>query len=274
MRAPLTLAALAALVAAACAPTLAAPGEDTRFLADFPECPYEWLVMVRGSSRASLYMAAVREGGDAVVNAHEIPAGQRAGRTRATQQPRWQGSAIKLLDPACQLDGASVTQSPSTTEREILTAAIGYYQGHIASTRNLADSVIAIDVRPARVSTPSGPPLDPNRAAHAEPHVLREVAADLRSPVGDPEAVECRPVEDPRGAYCSPIGAAAVVSVGRILVEDGRAQVELRAWLPSELPRVRAARPEGRLGERGDLVALEKVDGEWTVTSHRGLFVS
>jgi hypothetical protein len=125
MRSPLAFAALAALVAAACAPTLAAPGEDGRFLADFPECPYEWLTMVRGSSRASLYMAAVREGGDAVVNAHEIAAGNRAG-VRHRRQPRWQGSAIKLLDPACQLDGSTVTHSPSAPEHEILAAAIGY----------------------------------------------------------------------------------------------------------------------------------------------------
>jgi hypothetical protein len=114
MRPPLAFAALAALVAAACAPTLAAPGEDARFLADFPECPYEWLAMVTGSSRASLYMAAVREGGDAVVKAHEDRQGNQTWRSSSRPQPRWQGSAIKLLDPRCQPEGELGDPRPDT----------------------------------------------------------------------------------------------------------------------------------------------------------------
>jgi hypothetical protein len=272
MRAPLAFAALAALVTPACAPTLAAPGEDSRFLADFPECPYEWLTMVEGSSRASLYMAAVREGGDAMVNAHENRQGNRT--WRSTSEPRWRGSAIKLLDPACQLDASAVTQSPSASEHEILAAAIGYYNGVIIWTTHLGEGVIAIDVRPATVPNRRGPQLDPDRAAHAHPELLRQVAADLGSPVGEREPVECRPVEDPRGAYCTPAVAAAVIGVGRLVHDGDHAQVEVRAWYPWEGPRQLAEMRGGQLSERGDLLTLERVDGEWRVVNLRGLFIS
>jgi len=178
---------------------------------------------------------------------------------------------LSAVTTAC---AAAVTQSPSVQEREILVAAIGYYQGVIIWTTNLADSVIAVDVRSATVPNRRGPELDPDRAVHAYPEVLRQVAADLGSPVGDPEAVECRPVADPRGAYCSPAGAAAVIGVGRLVQDGNHAQVEVRAWYPWEGPRQLTEVRGGQLNERGDLLTLERIDGEWRVVSLRGLFIS
>jgi hypothetical protein len=219
-------------------------------------------------------MAAVREGGDAVVNAHEDRQGNQTWRSSSRPQPRWQGSAIKLLDPACRLDGSTAAQSPTTEEREILVAAIGYYQGVIIWTTHLGEGVVAVDVRPSTVPNRRGPQLDPERAAHAHPEVLRQVAADLGSPVGAREPVECRPMEDPRGAYCTPAVAAAVIGVGHLVYDGNHAQVEVRTWCPWEGPRGLAELRGGQLNERGDLLTLERVDGEWRVVNLRGLFIS
>jgi hypothetical protein len=82
------------------------------------------------------------------------------------------------------------------------------------------------------------------------------------------------PVEDPRGAYCTPAVAAAVIGVGRLVHDGDHAQVEVRAWYPWEGPRQLAEMRGGQLSERGDLLTLERVDGEWRVVNLRGLFIS
>jgi hypothetical protein len=176
-----------------------------------------------------------------------------------------------LWDVIYEVDRAGISEP----DVEMLEAAIAYYRHHLfRSSTQLADSVLAVDTLPARATTFRGPPLDPMRAVHAPSDLLKEVAARIGSPIRSPADTECRPVDDPRGAYCSVIGAAGVVGVGRILVEGDHAQVEVRAWLPSELPRQRADIPEGRLRESLDVISLERVGGEWKAVSIRPLAIS
>jgi hypothetical protein len=120
------------------------------------------------------------------------------------------------------------------------------------------DEAIAIDVRPVPL------PLSPIRSSAelVSPRTMQRVAERLNAPVGTVEAItRCsRHLE----RHCEVVGAGGIVGVGRVLVREDQARIEVRTWYPSNVS------PE-QLGGSAWLVTLEWSEGAWDFVKYQPL---
>jgi hypothetical protein len=164
-----------------------------------------------------------------------------------------------------------VPAQQSTDFDAIIEATLDYWEERARSLYSLPDGPFAIDLRPARVTTPSGPVLDPDAARHATPEMLRRVAAARGSPIGIAEEMtECHRGKSGR-VFCEVAGAAAIVGFGQAVIDGATAQVEVRTWYRREGPPF-MPEPSWNLNVSGVVLTLEERDGDWRVLEARPIF--
>lgn len=177
------------------------------------------------------------------------------------------GISVAVLLWVAPVQSQLQSQQPADLE-PIFGAVMDYWEERGRAVYSLPDGPFAIDLRPARVTTPSGPILNPAAARRAAPELLRRVAIERGSPIGTAvQMTDCQRGEGGR-VFCEVAGAAAIVGFGQVLIEDRTAQVELRTWYRKEGP---SFMPEGswNLNMSQAVLTLEEQDGNWKVVEVR-----